>query len=101
MRSTQRRVSRDVAGARMSVLFGLSLAEARTDMDNAKRYVRLIKKISTRYKVKLSKEMRHALCKKCDAVMIPGMSSTVNIVSSNRHVAYRCKSCGWESHLHY
>jgi ribonuclease P protein subunit RPR2 len=101
MRNTQRRISREIAGARISVLFSLCLDKATEDMETARKYVKLIRKISTHYKVRIPNSMKPHICKKCNTVMIPGKSAIVRIVSSNRYVAYRCSSCGWEFHRHY
>ena len=101
MRSTQRRVSREIAGARISTLFSLGMAMAAEDMETARKYMKLIRKISTHYKVKIPDSMKPHICKKCNAALLPGNSATVRIVSANRYIAYRCNSCGWEFHKHY
>lgn len=87
---------KEVAAERMERLFSLSekRTEARTkDSDAlAKRYVALARKISAHYKVKLPIEMKNRICKKCNLVLIPGISCTVRIASQGC-IVYRCE-CG-------
>jgi ribonuclease P protein subunit RPR2 len=87
---------KEVAADRMERLFSLAEKgiEAKTkDSETlAKRYVALARKISAHYKVKLTAEMKNRICKKCNSVLVPGISCTVRLASQGCMV-YRC-ACG-------
>ena len=85
---------KEVAAARIERLF--SLAEKKTEARGsdalAKRYVALARRISSHYKVKLPIEIKNKICKKCNSVLVPGISCTVRIASQG-YIVYRC-ACG-------
>ncbi|MGC8676391.1 MAG: ribonuclease P protein component 4 [Candidatus Micrarchaeia archaeon] len=97
-------LARSVASERIVALLGLAERAARDNTQQSrlleKRYVRLAKLISAHYKVKISKELKQRLCKKCDNFLVPGVNCVVRIASSRNYVVYKCE-CGAERHIPY
>ncbi len=93
-----------IASQRIVVL--LSLAEMRTLQKNtestrlARRYVSLARKISSRYKVGIPKELKYRICRDCGNFLVPGVNCRVRLASSHGYLAYLCE-CGAERHVIY
>ncbi len=85
-----------MASERIGRLFELAqerLAEGTNDsQDLSKRYIGLARRISTHYKTGIPERIRNGICKKCNLVLIPGISCTVR-KSSQGYMVYKCK-CG-------
>lgn len=92
---------KEIAAARIETLYSLSAASLKKEPALSRRYVRLMKKISTHYKVPLPKEIKNSVCRKCGYLMVPGVSSKVTVVSSRGYVANKCNNCGSELHINY
>ncbi|MCL5106118.1 MAG: ribonuclease P Rpr2/Rpp21/SNM1 subunit [Candidatus Marsarchaeota archaeon] len=93
---------KQVGNERIRILF--NAAEARIEIGDttlAKSYIKRLKKISAHYKIKLGKEMKSRICKKCNALLIPGKTCSVRIVSAHRYVSYECNACKSQSHIFY
>ena len=92
---------RRIAMERMRRLFELarSRGERNDELSSRleRRYVRILREISAHYRVRMPKEMSAGICKRCDRVLIPGVSSTVRVASSG-YLVYRCE-CGAEKHV--
>ncbi len=90
-----------IARERIDILFNLAKECAATDSELSREYVRHMKKIGTHCRMKLPKEVKNGVCKKCDSVLIPGLSARVRIASRNNYVVYECLACKAERHVHY
>ena len=93
---------KQVGNERIQILF--NAAEKRTEIGDAalaKGYIKRLRKISTHYKIKLSKEMKNRICKKCNALLIPGKTCSVRVVSVHRYVSYECNDCKCQTHIFY
>ncbi len=101
MPANKRLLSSEIASERIDVLFKLAKECAATDMKMSREYVRHIKRLSTHSRMKLPKSVKNSVCKKCDSVLIPGLSVSVRVASSKRYVVYKCLACGTERHVHY
>ena len=66
----------------------------------ARRYVHIMKRISSHYKVALPKKIKDRICRKCDNTLVPGINCTVRISAHNKYIVYRCE-CGNENHIFY
>ena len=87
MRDT--RSNQEVAKERIAVLF----AEAdKTTPGMARRYVILARKLSTKYRVRLSKSQKLRFCKRCNAFFKAGNYSSR---LSNGRLVLTCKECGF------
>ena len=93
-----------IASGRIGIL--LAKAELRTAEGTAaskklaKRYVSQARKISSRYGVRLPKELKNRICRKCGNFLVPGVNCSVKLASAHGYVVYACE-CGAERHLFY
>jgi ribonuclease P protein subunit RPR2 len=94
-------IVKKIANERIEILYQLAKESYSTDPELSRSYVKLIKEISSHYKITLDKSIKNNICRKCDTVLIPGQSSTVRTVSSKRFMSYKCNNCGEELHIHY
>ena len=93
-----------IALCRIKILFELARKRTLENTEEsrrlAKRYLSIAKRISTHYKVKIPKELKSKMCKKCGSLLMPGVNCKVRVASVHGYVAYIC-SCGSENHIHY
>lgn len=87
---------KEVANDRMERLFALAEQETENTEGSssilAKRYVGLIRRISTHYKIRLPRDIKNRICKNCNAFLIPGKTCSVRILNGSC-IIYKC-SCG-------
>jgi len=63
-----------------------------------------LRAVSLKSQIRLSTDVKHSICKRCDAVLIPGKSSTEHIQNSSKNGAkpwadvlvVTCNACGME-----
>jgi ribonuclease P protein subunit RPR2 len=72
---------------RIRKLFGLA-----RDSPRQKRYVELAKRVSTRTRTKIPKELKRQVCKGCGALLVPGKNATVR--TEKGKISVKCKECG-------
>ena len=99
---SRKELIKQVGNERIRILF--NAAEERMEMGDsalAKSYIKRLMKISTHYKIKLSKEMKNKICKKCNTLLIPGKTCSVRVVSVHRYVSYECNDCKCQTHIFY
>jgi ribonuclease P protein subunit RPR2 len=101
MKASKSGVVREVAEARIGILYDLAKKTYASDPELSRSYTRMIKQISRHYKITLPHDIKRGICKKCGSVLIPGTSASVRLVSSKGYAAYRCVECGCETHVHY
>ena len=92
---------REIASARIASLYLLSNSTLKKNPILSRRYVMLMKEISTHYKVPLPANIKNNVCKKCGCLLVPGISSKVRLVSSKGFVSNACNNCGAEVHINY
>jgi ribonuclease P protein subunit RPR2 len=83
-----------VARERIDLLLGQAAEILPRDPKLATRYVGLAKRISTRTKVRIPRDKKHFLCKKCGQPLIPGKNARIRLRSGNSRVIISCLSCG-------
>ncbi len=76
-----------IAEERINILF----TQAAKRADYAKRYVRLARKIATRYKVKIPDKWKRKFCKKCNAFLTPGKNCTIR--TRAKKLVIHCNEC--------
>lgn len=94
-------IVRGIAVDRIGILYRLAMEEYSHSPKLSKRYIMLIGKISRHYKIRVRKEIKNHICKKCGAPLIPGQNLSVRIVSSRRQLVYRCTECNTEKRIPY
>ncbi|MGC8688326.1 MAG: ribonuclease P protein component 4 [Candidatus Micrarchaeia archaeon] len=96
-----KKIIKQIASERIIILFGLAEEMQELNPEFSRRYIKLLRKISEHYKVKIPKEIKNNICRNCNAVLIPGKTSTIRLVSSKKYIAKRCLICGNEIHIFY
>jgi ribonuclease P protein subunit RPR2 len=91
----------EIAKERINLLFNLAKEEYAADPVLSRRYIRIMREISRHYLVKLPREVRNGFCKKCNSVLLQGISASTRLVSSGKYAATRCLVCGLQKHVHY
>jgi len=90
-----------IAEQRVEILFDLAKDVFSNDPELAKRYVKLIGEIGRHYKIRLPKEVKRGICKKCSNLLVPGMNASIRLASSKGFAVYKCLNCGAELHIYY
>ncbi|MDE1822849.1 MAG: hypothetical protein KGI00_00295 [Candidatus Micrarchaeota archaeon] len=92
-----------IASERIERLFELSTERFHENSGESralgKRYVRLMRLISSHYNVKLNRTIKERICKKCGNLLIPGVTCTVRILAKRGYSIYRCE-CGSQSRIY-
>jgi ribonuclease P protein subunit RPR2 len=68
-----------IALERINKLFVEAESSFKEHPELSKRYISLARKLSTRYKVKFTKDQKKLFCKKCDSYLKIGVNSRVRL----------------------
>ncbi|MDI9608848.1 MAG: ribonuclease P [Candidatus Verstraetearchaeota archaeon] len=86
---------RDLARQRIERLFSLANQAVKSDPRLANRYVSIALKISMRTRVRIPRELKRTVCRKCKAFLYPGITSRVRVrTRRSPHVSVTCLNCG-------
>lgn len=78
--------------AHTALTCGKSQAEAN---QVCRMYVRSLRKIAKKLVLRLDPNIKRSLCKKCDLLLLPGLTSTIRLGSKRqKHVIIKCRDCG-------
>lgn len=94
-------IVKGIAAERITILYELAKEAHKTDPKLSSDYVKLIKRISRHYKIRLDKDIKRHICKKCGSLLVPGGNLSIRLVSNRRVLAFKCLDCGSETHVHY
>ena len=86
--------SRRIAAERIRILFTLAERFHITYPERAQRYSALARRIASRNRVHLPRELRRRVCPGCKAYMDPSSSRTRIRQTREPHVAVTCLRCG-------
>jgi len=89
---------RDLARQRSYLLYSMALERARRgDYELAKRYIKIMIKITSKANLKLPRRIKRSICRRCHVPLIPGVTLSVRIRSEGKgsRVVYKCLLCGW------
>jgi ribonuclease P protein subunit RPR2 len=87
-----------VAKRRIAGLYELSIERVREgDLDLARRYTELAKKIGMRYTVRIPQELKQMTCRSCMVPLVPGKTSRTRIRDGSRVVT--CTECGFSRRI--
>src|SRR6476660_220745 len=85
---------RDLLIERMQILIKNAISCAKTNPKLAERQAALAKRICTKYRIRMSYELRMHFCKKCKKFIVPGFTSRVRIGRSNiKSIRITCSFC--------
>jgi ribonuclease P protein subunit RPR2 len=82
-----------IALERIYRLFELAKQEFAKHPERSKRYVQLARKLGTRNKAKIPKELKMQFCKKCGAFLVE--EKNAGHLKEGKLVAVKCKECGF------
>lgn len=89
-----------IASRRIRQLFEMALNIYNDDLELAKNYVHLARKMGMRYKVRIPKEYGLLICTKCKRFIIPGSNCRVRLQQRREpHVVITCLSCGGHNRI--
>lgn len=82
-----------IAEKRIIILFNLAEKNAHDNrFDLADRYVKLARKLSMRYLIKIPSEYKRSYCKHCCSYLLPSVNSRFRI--RNKTLVIFCEKCG-------
>lgn len=89
----RKKKARRIAWERIQILFTLALEEVKKgNVTRANRYIEHILKLSKKYNIRLPREMKMYICKKCQSFLIPGRTSQVRLKKGK--IVIKCLNCG-------
>jgi len=84
-----------IARERIQILFKLAREIIRKDPALAQKYVQTARKIAMAARLKLPREYRRQVCRKCKSFILPGVNCRVRTQSRREpHVVITCLECG-------
>ncbi|MGC9132083.1 MAG: ribonuclease P protein component 4 [Candidatus Micrarchaeia archaeon] len=89
--------TKSIAFERIKILFKEAKAIAKENKELSKKYVMRIFAIAKHYKIRLPKEIKIAICKKCKNILIPGFNASIRLTHKG-YIAIKCE-CGEEKHI--
>lgn len=96
----KKREAQRIARERMDILFGLARdAALRGDMERARRYVWLLRRIGMRYNVSVPTRYKVSMCRKCNAFLISGKNARIRLEKGRLRV--ECLECGYVRRFPY
>lgn len=91
------RLIKDIARESMYLLFDESLkALRRGDKELARRYIEIMTRLSMKARVRLRRDIRRRVCKRCGIPLVPGLTSSVRVRGRGKRLllVVRCLECG-------
>jgi ribonuclease P protein subunit RPR2 len=88
--------TRQIAEERIDILLRLAREKVRkSDAVLARRYVVMAQKIAMRSGVRLGRERKQFICRKCRSPLVPGVNCRVRVrAEPDTHVVVTCLECG-------
>jgi ribonuclease P protein subunit RPR2 len=84
----------NIAKERIRILFKNAEEEFRKNPELSHRWVRMARKIATRYNIRMPRELKRRFCKKCFRFLVPGKNSRVRTNPRQQAVIVKCLGCG-------
>jgi len=81
----------EIAKKRIKFLFNEAKDVFKKDQKLSDKHVKLARRISMKYKIKLPSSLKKKFCKNCHSFLAPGINSRVRI--HKHRVIYYCYSC--------
>jgi ribonuclease P protein subunit RPR2 len=95
------RLIKEIAAERIQLLYNLAVATVDKDADLSSEYVKTLRRISAHYKVGIPDKIKDTVCKRCNLVLVPGLTASVRLASSKGYLVYTCRRCNGENHIFY
>ena len=84
---------KQIATRRIEILFNNALSNAKNNPGLAQRQAEIAKKISMKFKIKMSFEINSSFCKKCKKFIPPGIASKIRLGSKPKSIRITCSYC--------
>ena len=92
--------TKQIALKRVQTLFQLAKEVINRDPEQAQRYVEIARRIAMRARLRLPKEYRRLVCRKCKNFILPGVNCRVRIQQRREpHIVVTCYNCGGYSRI--
>jgi len=86
---------RQIAQERIDILLRLARETVKTDAALSRRYVETAQRIGMRSGVRLGRERKQFICRKCRSPLVPGVNCRVRVRPEfGTHVVVTCMGCG-------
>ena len=86
---------KDIAKERIDILFEEAKKQAiKSRLKLSNKYIFIARKISSKFKIKIPRELKRKFCHKCYHYLYPGINCTVRTNKRTQSVEYECKDCG-------
>lgn len=92
----EKKLERQIALERIKILLERAQKIKNEDYELARRYVELARRIATRYRVRIPKELKITFCKKC---LYPYRSDRIRVRVRKSRVIITCLNCGYEKRV--
>ncbi|MFW9966422.1 MAG: ribonuclease P protein component 4 [Candidatus Thorarchaeota archaeon] len=84
-----------LAMARIRLLWKQALEIVKTDSDGARTCMQVASRIAQRVRIKVPREIKRKMCRRCGTVLIPGESCRVRMRNNrSKHLTVTCIACG-------
>ena len=84
---------KQIATKRMEILFNNALSNVKYNPVLAERQAEIVKRISTKFKIKMPFELSSSFCKKCKKFIPPGIASKIRLGSKPKSIRITCSYC--------
>jgi ribonuclease P protein subunit RPR2 len=92
--------TKQIALKRVQTLFQLAKEEVHKNPEQTQRYVEIARRIAMRTRLRLPKEYRQLVCRKCKSFILPGVNCRVRIQQRREpHIVVTCLNCGGYSRI--
>ena len=88
----QRIEEQEIALERVKILFNLAGQEFKKNPERSDRYAKMILNIVKKTRIRLPKNIKLFICKKCNKYLAPGLNLKVR--SKHGYTIYECLNCG-------
>ena len=88
-------MKKNIAEERIEILFSEAKKQAlKNRLNLSNRYVFIARKLSSKFKVQIPRELRRKFCHKCYHYLYPGINCKVRTNKRTQSVEYECLDCG-------
>lgn len=92
--------AKQIAKQRIQTLFEQATLIHKTNPQLAQRYIAMARKIAMAARLCLPAVYKRQICKKCNALLVPGETSRVRLKSKREpHVVITCLNCGSQTRI--
>ena len=92
--------TKQIALQRVHILFSLAKEVASEDPELAQRYVQIARRVAMRTRLRLPREYRSLICRKCKSFILPGVNCRIRIQQRREpHMVITCLNCGGHTRI--